>query len=114
MAPVAAESAAQAYERVLALAGASLVRDALDLRYVQDVKLRRGRLIDSQTEVGGWPELRSTPAPVDSDGDGMPDDWERAQGLNPFDASDGARLHPASGYSFLELYLNGLVAHIIR
>jgi len=58
--------------------------------------------------------LRSLPAPADSDGDGLPDDWERANGLNPADAADGARLNRKSGYTFLEEYLNGLVAHIIR
>jgi len=44
----------------------------------------------------------------------MPDAWEKAQGLNPQDAADAARVDPASGYTQLERYLNGLVAHIIR
>lgn len=54
------------------------------------------------------------PYRLDSDGDGMPDAWEKAQGLNPQDAADAARVDPASGYTQLERYLNGLVAHIIR
>lgn len=101
-------------ERVLAQAGASLVRDAVDQRLVDDVRQRRGKLINSQTEVGGWPALKSLPAPRDSDGDGMPDDWETAHGLNPHDAQDARQVDPASGYTRLELYLNGLVAHLMR
>ena len=41
-------------------------------------------------------------------GDGIPDAYETAHGLNPNDAKDGATLS-ASGYSNLELYLNSLV-----
>ena len=59
-------------------------------------------------EAGGWPELKSAPAPADADHDGMPDDYEKAQGLNPSDPADGPKLSP-SGYSNVELYLNSLV-----
>jgi hypothetical protein len=103
--PVSAESAASAYERVLAHAGASRVRDAVDERIVRQVRERRGRLIDSQAEVGGWPLLRGGDAAPDSDGDGLPDAWERAQGLDPADPRDGARIDPASGWTPLERYL---------
>jgi len=113
-APVSVDAPDKTLDRVLASAGASLVRDAVDERFIADVRLRRGKLINSQTEVGGWPALKSAPAPLDSDGDGMPDAWEKAQGLNPQDASDAARLDPASGYTNLERYLNGLVAHLIN
>lgn len=50
-------------------------------------------------------------AKKDSDGDGMPDEWERANGLNPKNAADGKATN-AEGYTNLELYLNSLVAHI--
>ncbi|WP_082579970.1 polysaccharide lyase family 1 protein [Pelomonas sp. Root1444] len=99
-------------EHVLAGVGASLARDAVDQRHIADVRQRRGKLINSQSEVGGWPVLQSKPAPLDSDGDGMPDAWETGQGLNPRDASDAARVDPATGYTQLERYLNGLVAHL--
>jgi hypothetical protein len=111
---VTVDSPSRTLERVLASAGASLVRDAVDQRHIDDVRQRRGRLINSQTEVGDWPALRSKPAPLDSDGDGMPDAWEAAQGLNPSDPADAARVDPASGYTVLERYLNGLVAHLMR
>lgn len=113
-APVTVDAPDVTLERVLAGVGASLVRDAVDQRLVDDVRQRRGKLINSQAEVGGWPMLNSKPAPRDSDGDGMPDAWETAQGLNPHDATDAARVDPASGYTQLERYLNGLVAHLIR
>ncbi len=113
-APVTVDAPDRTLERVLAGVGASLVRDAVDQRLVDDVRQRRGRLINSQTEVGGWPELKSKPAPLDSDGDGMSDAWEVAHGLNPRDPSDAKAVDPASGYTQLERYLNGLVVHLIR
>jgi hypothetical protein len=106
--PPATQTAVVAAELVLAHAGASLVRDAVDARVVDDVRHRRGRLIDSQREVGGWPALRSLPAPPDTDGDGLPDAWETARGLDPRSPADGPRLS-ASGYTHLEDYLNSLV-----
>lgn len=54
----------------------------------------------------------TTDAPLDTDHDGMPDDWEIANGLNPSDPSDGNKL-VKSGYSCLEVYLNSLVGEII-
>jgi len=113
-APVKVDAPDLTLALVLAGAGASLVRDAVDERFIADVRQRRGKLINSQTEVGGWPALKSTSTPLDSDGDGMPDAWELAQGLNPQDASDAARVDATSGYTNLERYLNGLVAHLIK
>ena len=57
---------------------------------------------------GGWPELKSLPAPADSDHDGMPDKWEKKMGLNPNDASDGNKV-AADGYTMLEKYLNSII-----
>ncbi len=57
VAPVVADPAASAYKRVLAKAGASKPRDSVDARVVADVRVRTGRIIDSQTAVGGWPDL---------------------------------------------------------
>lgn len=107
--PMPTESAASAYERVLQQGGASHVRDAVDLRVLKQVSSRTGRIIDSQTEVGGWPELRSAPPPLDSDGDGIPDAWELANGLNPKNPADGASVDAKTGYTWLERYLNSLV-----
>jgi hypothetical protein len=100
-------SAAEAYKAVLAAVGASLPsRDAVDKRIVNEVRERKGSIIDSQQQVGGWPELKSAPAPADSDHDGMPDAWETRYGLNPHDPADGALDKDKDGYTNLEEYLN--------
>ncbi|OYY76419.1 MAG: pectate lyase [Sphingomonas sp. 28-62-20] len=107
VAPVAADPAPSAYARVLAGAGASKARDAVDLAVVAGVRDKTGHQIDSQTEMGGWPDLKSLPAPKDSDGDGMPDAWEKAHRLNP--AKDDSAGAGKDGYTNIEAYLNGLV-----
>lgn len=110
--PIKTDAPLEAFEEVLAHGGASLpTRDAVDERIVSDVKNRTGTIIDSQNEVGGLPELKSAPAPADTDRDGTPDQWERAKGLNPHDASDRNDL-AADGYTMLEKYLNSLVNSI--
>jgi hypothetical protein len=98
-----------AYELVLDRAGASLRRDAADKRIVKGIRDRTHRLIDSQDEVGGWPELKSVPAPQDTDRDGMPDTWERANNLDPKDPADRNDDSDKDGYTNLEEYLNSLV-----
>lgn len=97
-----------AFERVLAGAGATKpVRDAIDDRVALTVRLGTGRLIDAPGDVGGWPVYAAGVPPVDTDEDGMPDDWELARGLDPLDASDGARPGP-DGYTWVEIHLNEL------
>ena len=108
VAPLATEAADIAYARVLAGAGASHARDAVDAKVVAGVAARNGRIIDTVEQDGGWPTLRSTPAPADGDGDGMPDAWERTNGLNP-KQDDGAAVG-RDGWTNLERYLNSLVA----
>jgi hypothetical protein len=102
------QTALEAMELVLARAGASLHRDAVDQRVIRNVREHQGKVIDSQAEVGGWPALRSLPAPVDTDHDGMPDVWETAHGLNPKDPSDRNGMPDGDGYTNLEKYLNSL------
>lgn len=101
-------SAAEACELVLAGAGASLVRDAADERVVDGVRRRSHRRIDSQREVGGWPALRASAAPQDTDGDGMSDAWETRAGLDPRNAADGNAVR-ADGFTNLEHFLDDLV-----
>jgi pectate lyase len=105
---VTTASALSALDAVLATVGASLPRrDSVDARIVSEVRQHKGSIIDSQQQVGGWPELKSATPPKDSDGDGMPDDWERRHGLNPRDPSDGPADKDHDGYTNLEEYLNG-------
>ncbi|KTF68527.1 pectate lyase [Sphingomonas sp. HT-1] len=110
MPAVTRHAAADAYARVLAEAGASKVRDSVDARIVAGVRDRSGRQIDSQRDVGGWPELNSLPAPQDSDRDGIPDGWEAAHGLNPHDPNDGAADRNRDGWTNLEEWLAEMAA----
>jgi pectate lyase len=102
------QSAKEACELVLSYAGASLRRDAVDVRVTNDVRNRTGKLLDSQDEVGGWPELKTLPVPVDSDGDGMPDTWEKDHQRDPQDPKDGNTLSGSGGYTHFEEYINSL------
>jgi hypothetical protein len=122
VAPVDTQSAEAAFELVLAEAGCSLSRDSVDRRIIHEIRTGTAQygetyggggkgIIDSQKAVGGWPELRSKPAAVDTDHDGMPDDWEFKHGLDPKNPADGAQASEKRGYTHLEHYLNSLVPH---
>ena len=106
------EPAEEAYESVLEGAGAILPRrDAVDARIVQDVINGTGRHINSQSEVGGYLEFDQIISTlVDDDHDGMPNDWEAANGLNPNDPTDRNN-YDESGYTYLEVYLNSIVGN---
>ena len=117
---VTTHAAKEAYQKVLQLAGASLKRDTVDQRIIQDVTTGTATCmdggngsthgyIDTQEAVGGWPELKSLPAPTDTDGDGMPDEWEIPNGLDPKDPSDANADANNDGYTHIEDYLNSLV-----
>jgi pectate lyase len=86
---VATGPAEVALEEVLQYSGTVMPsRDAVDRRIVDDVRNRTGKIINSQNDVGGWPELKSGEARVDSDQDGLPDEWETARALDPQDPSN--------------------------
>lgn len=102
-----ANSAESAYLSVINTAGSSFVRDAADARNASEVRNETGLMIDSQTQVGGYPALTSTAPPIDTDGDGMPDSYENSHGLNANDPND-AMLTAANGRTNLENYLNGV------
>jgi len=116
--PIKTQSAEIAYEKVLSFAGASYKRDALDTRITTEVKTgtntykgkltQRPGLIDSQSDVGGWPEYKSAEAQVDTNIDGIPDGWleKNYPGKKPTDLNK-------AGYTYLEVYLNSLVQSII-
>lgn len=107
------ESAKQAYNNVLRYAGANLKRDAVDARIVFETKhgtsqYGQSGIINSQDEVGAWPVLLSKKAPIDTDKDGMPDEWEQANNLDKTSKSDAVlfTLHP--NYTNIEVYINSL------
>jgi hypothetical protein len=113
------------YAIVLAQSGATMPkRDSIDARIVNEIKTKTGTIIDVQggyahgtpysISSNAWPVLVSTPAPTDTDHDGMPDYWEAAVGLNPNLASDRSQINTVTGYTRLEEYLNWLAdAHAL-
>ncbi len=104
------EPGEQCLSSVLATAGVSYpVRDAVDSRIIEDIIQQTGAIIDSPSQVGGWPVLNSQVAPVDSDHDGMPDSWEDGADLDSSDPSDRNLDRDGDGYTNLEEYLNSLV-----
>ena len=110
-APVRTQPAAEAYEAVLRGAGATRPRrDPLDVRLVAEVRSGQPAfgdgIISSQTDVGGWPELRSDEPPGDADADGMPDAWERRFSAQGDLSLQGHSDLDADGYTNLEEYLN--------
>jgi pectinesterase len=105
----ATQSAEEACGIVLERAGASAQRDAVDQRFIADLREGKGKLLNSQEEVGGWPKLKLGEAPEDKDRDGMADAWEREHGLDPVNPDDRNDVG-AGGYTRLEEYLNGLCA----
>ncbi len=112
------QPATDAYNLVLQQAGASYRRDTLDQRIVNDVKYRTGKFVDVQGGYAhgtpyeqtkkAWPELKAAVAPQDADKDGMPDEWEKKNGLNPSDASDASTNKLHQFYTNIEVYINSL------
>lgn len=130
---VTTHDAATAYEKVLKYVGASLSRDWVDTLMVYDARYgkasRTGAGNSGQPGIintpsdnkpagagadwSAWPTLAGKPCPTDTDRDGMPDEWEKANGLNANDASD-RNAKNEEGYTMLEVYMNSLVAHIME
>ena len=91
----------------------------MDARIINEVRNRTGKIIDVQggyphgtayeKSQQAWPALQSLPAPKDADRDGMPDDWELANKLNPSDATDSALYSSATLFTNIEVYLNSLL-----
>jgi len=107
VAAVRSTSAVEAYGAVLEHAGAVLpARDAVDARVVDHIRHGAGGLINSQSDVGGWPEYPAAESPPDTDCDGMPDAWERAQGLDPNDGTDADGDADGDGYTNVEEFLD--------
>lgn len=129
-------SAGEAFEKVLQHAGCSRNRDAVDIRLVEEARngtaTFRGSnpqntppypkpgIIDSQEDFkpadgaagwSAWPLLSQGTLPVDSDGDGMPDSWERTKGLDP-STPDGGGRHLSTAYDNIEVYLNELAGTV--
>jgi pectate lyase len=114
--PVSIDDAKVALDKIVAGVGASLQRDAIDRRLIDELRSlgKKGSTLDhtdrrGEALVGGIQPIPGGKPPLDTDGDGIPDAWERAHQLSPQDPGDAAKLQP-SGYSNLETYLHGRVA----
>ena len=134
---ITTHSAETTYEKVLSYAGASIYRDAVDARFMEETmegvvtytgtKTKIKGIVDIINDPDGvqdpacpsFPDLASESRSADNDteGDGMPDEWESAHGLNPNDATDGATytLDTEKGwYTNLEVYMNSIVEDIMK
>ena len=127
---VTTHSAAEAFSKVLAYGGASLYRDEIDARYMEEAKTGTAQykgsitqspgIIDKVSDVNGYIEstfgTASRPADFDTDKDGIPDAWELANGLNPNDDSDALTysLDDKGYYTNVEVYANSLVEDIMK
>lgn len=119
--PVGTHSAAEAFEKVLRYAGASLQRDVIDQRIVNET--RNGSftytgsngstkgLIDSQADTEGYILYQQGELPADSNNDGIPDTWAAAFLPSGKTHRD---IEPSTGYSYLELYINSLVDELMK
>ncbi|MDQ0638665.1 pectate lyase [Pedobacter sp. W3I1] len=104
-------TAEKAYQTVLAEAGSSLKRDAVDLRIMGYLKSigTKGAIFKTEADAGGQPQTKLAKSAIkDADQDGIPDAWEKSKRLNPKEATDAQKIN-ANGYSNLEQYLNDLV-----
>ncbi len=127
-------SAQEAYDFVMENVGATFPkRDIVDQRVIEQVKtgkvyyekgldpnsfyqFKYRRLpadsykygiITDIAQVGGYPEYKGKPY-KDSDGDGIPDEWEKKYGLDPKDPSDAVKDMNSDGYTNIEKYINGI------
>ena len=132
---VTTHDAETAFNKVLVFGGASLYRDLVDSRYVTEVGTGIATYTGPVTKKPGqldfindpegeqdetlpsYPELESKNRLLgyDTDGDGMPDEWEGANGLDPHDGSDANTytVDSKGWYTNLEVYLNSLVEDIM-
>ncbi|MBW4889949.1 hypothetical protein KXQ82_09490 [Mucilaginibacter sp. HMF5004] len=108
---VQADDAVAAYKKVLAGAGASLHRDAVDTRIIGYLKSlgKEGKIFKTEADAGGQGTIAPARALTDTDGDGIPDAWESSHGLDPKNVKDAGKLFGQSGYTNLENYLNSIV-----
>jgi hypothetical protein len=111
---LAIQSAEEAYSYVLNNAGSTRpVRDPVDQRVIEMVRTgkvgyEKGKgIITDIEQVGGYPEYKGQPC-LDSDQDGMPNEWEEKYGLDPNDATDASGDSNQDGYTHIEDFLYGL------
>jgi len=114
------KTAQQAYNDVIAKAG-TINRDSVERRIIRETftgtatfRASQGSfgIIDKSYNAEGYLDYQQVAPPVDDDRDGMADEWELANGMNPNDPEDRNRV-TLSGYTALEVYLNSLMGETI-
>lgn len=117
------KSAEQAYNDVLATVG-TINRDTIERRIIREVKTKTATfkgvlgeksmgIIDSHLDAEGYPEYKKVTAPIDLDNDGIADDWELENGLDPTNPEDRNYCN-REGYTALEAYLASLMGESIE
>lgn len=109
------DSPRKAYRKVLKYAGCSFDRDGYDISVIEQTRLGKGDfgdkgIIDSPSQVGGWPDLKKGIKNPDTDRDGIPDKWETLKKLDPKNSSDNRLFTLDKNYTNLEVYLNSLAS----
>ena len=128
---VTTPTAENAVNKVMEYCGASLFRDVIDTRYMEEAESGTAKYTGTVTKKPGLIDIVANakdsytednfptgerPAGFDSDGDGMPDEWETLNGLNPNDPSDASlkTVDTKDWYTNIEVYANSLVENIVK
>ena len=110
---VTINAASDAWKIVMAEAGSSLKRDAVDKRIIGYFKSlgKKGQIFKTEVDAGGQPKVKAKTSKLkDTDADGIPDRWESENKLNMNDAVDAATI-TQTGFTNLENYINSIVKY---
>lgn len=127
--PVKLDPPQLAYRKIVSQVGAlrlnaahpKRIHDEVDSILIENLRNLKRHHVRHENETGasheGFGELQSAPAPIDTDGDGLPDFWERVTGSNPGSANhndptpaNGFLPVSPAGYTRLEEYLHFLAS----
>lgn len=128
---VTTHTAENAFNKVMEYCGASLFRDVIDTRYMEEAESGTAKYTGTVTKKPGLIDIVANAkdsytednfptgersADFDTDGDGMPDEWETLNDLNPNDPSDASSktVDTKGWYTNIEVYANSLVENIVK
>ncbi|MFO7898951.1 MAG: HEAT repeat domain-containing protein, partial [Planctomycetota bacterium] len=119
--PKVSTHTAEEAHRLVAAAAGCLPRDAVSKRTIRELRTRGGSWGCHIPDGGLMEGLEPGDAPPDSDGDGMPDDWETEQELDPNDPADAKKTVPKgaspgdrhAGYTYVEYYVNDCADRLV-
>lgn len=127
---ITTHTAENAFNKVMDYCGASLFRDVIDTRYMEEAKTGTAKYTGSVTEKPGLIDVVADakdsytednfptgkrPDDFDTDGNGIADEWERANGLTVGTVNaNGYDIDKKGWYTNIEVYANSLVEHIVK